>query len=105
VLPLPARQVETALRGVHPLPAQEAESRLQGVQPLPARQAEEQLQGVQPLPPRQAEKQLHYPNQTLLRMLLKGKNALVGRQVRLVGSVTARLIPLTQRFGVFLKRW
>jgi hypothetical protein len=37
------------------------------------------------------------PSQALSRMLLKGKNALVGRRVWLVGSVTARCIPPRRR--------
>tara|TARA_B110000977_G_scaffold158796_1_gene202443 strand:+ start:480 stop:728 length:249 start_codon:yes stop_codon:yes gene_type:complete len=45
--PLPSRQVEKEVRGVHPLPPREAEKQLRGMQPLPPRQGEKELCGVQ----------------------------------------------------------
>tara|TARA_B110000240_G_scaffold157596_1_gene175332 strand:- start:6263 stop:6556 length:294 start_codon:yes stop_codon:yes gene_type:complete len=56
--PLPARQAEGQLHGMHPLPSREAEKHVREVHPLPPREAEKQLRGVHPLPSRETETKL-----------------------------------------------
>ena len=62
--PVPARQAETALHGVHRLPPRQGKEQVCGVQPreaeVPSREGQERLQGVREIRKGQAERTFRF---------------------------------------------